>query len=131
VYSRTTLFVAIFNCQITCCRLSSSHRIGSAGIAADWHNYAIIVGLRTRPAWRTDPDSVRDAAVDGLIAAVRYYDPDRGCRTIQSWIVWCVTTRVKQRPYRSAMQQHTQMMPPGHDAIAPRELSPIEAREFS
>jgi hypothetical protein len=33
VYSRTTLLVAIFNCQITCCRLSSSHRIGSAEIA--------------------------------------------------------------------------------------------------
>ena len=33
MYSRTTWFVAIFNCQITCCRLSSSHGIGSAGIA--------------------------------------------------------------------------------------------------
>ena len=35
MYSRTTLFVAITNCQITCCRLSSSHKIGSAGIAAN------------------------------------------------------------------------------------------------
>ena len=33
MYSGTTLFVAITNCQITCCRLSSSHKIGSAGIA--------------------------------------------------------------------------------------------------
>ena len=27
------MFIAIINCQITCCRLSSSHKIGSAGIA--------------------------------------------------------------------------------------------------
>ena len=33
MYSGTTLFVAIIHCQITCCRLSSAHKIGSAGIA--------------------------------------------------------------------------------------------------
>jgi hypothetical protein len=33
VYSRTTLFVTITNCQITRCRLSSSHKIGSTEIA--------------------------------------------------------------------------------------------------
>ena len=32
MYSRTTLFVAITSCQITCCRLSSSHKIASAEI---------------------------------------------------------------------------------------------------
>ena len=32
MYSRTTFFVAITSCQITCCRLYSSYKIGSAGI---------------------------------------------------------------------------------------------------
>ena len=35
MYSRTTLLVAITNCQITCWRLSSSRKIGSAGFAEE------------------------------------------------------------------------------------------------
>ena len=46
MYSRTTLFVAITNCQITCCRLSSSHKIGSAGIAGLRHDSVRRMQLR-------------------------------------------------------------------------------------
>ena len=104
--------------------------VEQGNMITEWWHYATTVGWRARPPWRTDPDSVRDAITDGLIQAVRYWQPGRGCRSLRSWVVWCVRTRVRQRPHRTVMSQHTQRMRPCHDVIAPVELSPTEEREY-
>ena len=69
MYSRTTLFVAITNCQITCCRLSSSHEIGSAGIADSVtkkreNHREVAEYSNTRAYSETGPQSTRNSHLD-------------------------------------------------------------------
>ena len=64
MYSGTTLFVAITNCQITCCRLSFSHKIGSARIADATANLPRDQAESMVPS--IDPEQVRKLAGWGL-----------------------------------------------------------------
>ena len=73
MYSGTTLFVAITNFQITCCRLSSAHKIGSAGIAGAESRFSLAGGAprkrrHPRPG-RIDDPTVGEMEKNRLVPA--------------------------------------------------------------
>ncbi len=118
MYSRTTLFVAITNWYITCCRLSSSHKIGSAEIAVSASRMKTATGRRAglsgesqtsmfphchirelASAWMSSrtltSDRIGDWSTTGLIARNRPMHPTEG------GVIGQVPLRTGQVPLRT------------------------------
>lgn len=78
-----------------CYRRTGPLTAAQRDLAAEWWPYAVRVA--SNAARSKDECWIADCAVDGILSAVRYWNPDRpgGCKDFRVWLAWITRAAVR------------------------------------